>query len=201
MSRTEDSAKQLSKAAAELVKAACDQTEGASLDIQREVAANILDLKEESVAFKSDMNNKLNTVNQNLQDTKNTMESLLTAINALNKAIKEEGKMNRLNAAFPRIDKLQTVNQHYGFVCNYDERGHYVGNSINYTNFIQDVISSFIKGNGYQIGRCGYMHGPGTHEEKLERFRKTLKDDIQSLTGTVPNIAKDVNGTWCIWYQ
>ena len=79
------------EAIVELVKAA-----DINVNIQREVAGNISEMKVESIALKTDLNNKLNTVNQNLQENRKTMESLMAAITTLNTTMTEEGKKNRI---------------------------------------------------------------------------------------------------------
>eukprot|EP00537_Pseudo-nitzschia_pungens_P017111 CAMPEP_0172405910 /NCGR_PEP_ID=MMETSP1061-20121228/68639_1 /TAXON_ID=37318 /ORGANISM="Pseudo-nitzschia pungens, Strain cf. pungens" /LENGTH=198 /DNA_ID=CAMNT_0013141289 /DNA_START=78 /DNA_END=671 /DNA_ORIENTATION=- len=194
----EESAKRLSEVAEELVKAAYDQTEVVAVDIQQKIAANLSELKEESVALRGDIdskldavNNTMHTMNQTLQETKTTTASLLAAINTLNNSIREEGKHNRLLAALQRIDSVENY--------SYCRAG--VGGRMDIRPLLKSIITSFIKGFGYKIdGLVLTIYNATSRvsksEEKKEAFRKKLIDTIHSLTGTVPKTVKDTSGAW-----
>jgi len=185
----DESAKRLSQAAEELVKAAYNQTEGISMDIQREVADNISGIKIESIALKSDMNRKLNTIDQNLQKNHKTMESLMAAITTLNTSLKEEGKKNRILNAIGRSRDVNNVR----WCC--DEHGRDV-----YSTLMKSILTNFLDDKGCYIDT---YHTPTGHnfgtEDAQKAFRANLKEEITYLTGTIP-IVKLTNDRLAIYH-
>jgi vacuolar-type H+-ATPase subunit I/STV1 len=155
-----------------------------SMDIQREVADNISDIKIESIALKSDMNNKLNTISQNLQENQKTMESLMTAITTLNTTLnttmKEEGKKNRIANAIGRARYLDYLDFAGWF---YDE------SSIDVTSaLIKNILHAFLNDKGWYIDTY-YPHTERFRTEESKKvFRARLKEEITYLTGTIPII-------------
>jgi hypothetical protein len=151
-----------------------------SMDIQREVADNISDIKIESIALKNDMNNKLNTISQNLQENQKTMESLMTAITTLNTTMKEEGKKNRIVNAIGCVRDAS----HVGAVgwC-YNELGTDVTSDV-----IKNVLHAFLNDKGWYIDTY-YAHTARFRTEESKKvFRARLKEEITYLTGTIPII-------------
>ena len=185
----DESAKRLSLAAAELVKAAYKQTEDINIDIQREVADNISDIKVESIALKTDMNNKFNTVNQNLQENRKTMESLMTAMTSLNTTMTEEGKKNRI------VNALNSERKPARGWC-FNENGKDGSESL-----IRNILSAFLEDDGCYIDTYHsgiYADGP-TEEESKKAFRDKLKSEIMIITGTIPTI-KLTDDRWAIFH-
>jgi gas vesicle protein len=212
MMSKDESAKRISQAAEELVKAVYKQTEDISTDIQREVADNISDIKIESIALKSDMNNKLNTENQNLQDNQKTMESLMTAITTLNTTLmtaittlnttmKEEGWKNRIVNEIGRTrDRARDRNNANVRVVGwcFDESGIDFSSGI-----IMSILIMFLKGKGHFIDAyygtdMRYTSDDAVKEKSKEAFRKQLKGEIMNITGTIPTI-KLTNDRWAIF--
>jgi hypothetical protein len=152
-----------------------------SMDIQREVADNISDIKIESIALKNDMNNKLNTISQNLQENRKTMESLMTAITTLNTTMKEEGKKNRIVNAIGGVRDVKKGG-FVGWCCN--ELGTEV-----YSSLMKSILTNFLDDKGCYIDtyydRSGHY---GRREDAQEAFRARLKEEITYLTGTIPTI-------------
>ena len=188
----DESAKRLSLAAAELVKAAYKQTEDINIDIQREVADNISDIKVESIALKTDMNNKFNTVNQNLQENRKTMESLMTAMTTLNTTMTEEGKKNRIVNALNSERKPAT-----GWCFN--ESSVDISESL-----IRNILSAFLEGQGWYLGAYTtryfrYQSDAPLKEESKKAFRDKLKSEIMIITGTIPTI-KLTDDRWAIFH-
>lgn len=142
-------------------------------------------MKVESIALKTDMNNKLNTVNQNLQKNRKTMESLMAAM-------KEEGMKNRI------VTALNSERKPASGWC-YDERGNDRSESL-----IQNILSMFLEGRGYYIDMYtnsdSRYHSDGPEiEESKEAFRNELKYEIMNITGTIPTI-KLTDDRWVIFH-
>ncbi|OEU08667.1 hypothetical protein FRACYDRAFT_249568 [Fragilariopsis cylindrus CCMP1102] len=191
----DESARRLSLAAAELaelMKATYKQTEDINIDIQREVADDISDMKVESIALKTDMNNKwstvnnkLNTVNQNLQENRKMMESLMAAM-------KEEGKKNRI------VNALNSERKRAGGWC-YDEKGIDWSESL-----IINILSNFLEGRGryissYTTRKFEYQSDASLKKESEKAFRAKLKREILNITGTTPTIVLE-DDQWVIYH-
>ena len=168
------------EAIVELVKAA-----DINVNIQREVAGNISDMKVESIALKTDMNNKLNTVNQNLQENRKTMESLMAAITTLNTTMTEEGKKNRIVNALNSDRKSATGLFFNEFGIDSTE------------GLMNNILSLFLEGRGYYIDEY-YNHN--ANEESRKAFRDMLKDEIMNITGTIPTIKFTDDQSWVIYH-
>ena len=207
MGKQESASNRLSQAAEELAKAAIDQTEGIIINIQREIAGNILDLKKESIALKSDTNNKLKTVNQNLQDlqknqseTKKSVDALLKLTATISAQIAEKGKMSRIQNAIESIDRSDKVDLY--------ESGSNHG-VISSVVVIKRILFNFSRGAGYviddYIDRTSYNpYNNISSKEKEERKLKAriaLGDAVHSLIGKAPEIAPAASGKWTMWYE
>uniref|UniRef100_A0A7S4AIX8 Uncharacterized protein n=1 Tax=Pseudo-nitzschia australis TaxID=44445 RepID=A0A7S4AIX8_9STRA len=184
-SSKEEITKRLSRAAEEIAKAASDETDSISTSIQREVASNILDLKEESAAqktelvalksdvnaLKSDVNNKLNTVNQNLRDLHKSIHTLLSLI-------QEEGKISRIQNALQCIKSPDHLDE--------------------FNKVIVSILGCFSRGEGCNVDKH-FKHYQ--NREYPDPFMTLLKVTIHPLIGKAPRVAKDSNEEWCIWYE
>ena len=178
------------EAIVELVKAA-----DINVNIQREVAGNISDMKVESIALKTDMNNKLNTVNQNLQENRKTMESLMAAVSTLNTTMTEEGTKNRMVSMIGSARDRNIVRAKNW--C-FNESGAECSEIL-----IKTIISNFLKGGGCYIGtfttsNLGHYEDGHMKEKSKEAFRDKLKDEIMNITGTFPTI-KLTDDRWAIF--
>jgi hypothetical protein len=138
------------------------------------------------------MNNKLNTVNQNLHDNQKTMESLMAAITTLNTTMKEEGKTNRI------VNALNSERERATGWC-------YNDNGFDYSeNLISDILFYFLQGQGcyidtYTARDLSYDEDGPMKEESKEIFRDKLKCEIMIITGTIPTI-KLIDGRWVIFH-
>jgi hypothetical protein len=163
----------VSKAAADLVKAALEQMEQTKVEIQEYTASNIKELKTESTALRSDMNNKINTLNQNVQN-------LIQKVDEMNTTIQTGNKKNNILGAFQRMDLIDKFQVSNGTEKMYS------------TDIVKLILISFAKDRGHYIEKYSMFTGLSSNEEgRKKQFKDKIVGQIHMLTGTKPLITED----------
>jgi hypothetical protein len=163
----------ISKAAADLVKAALEQMEQTKVEIQEYTASNIKELKTESTALRSDMNNKINTLNQNVQN-------LIQKVDEMNTTIQTGNKKNNILGAFQRMDLIDKFQVSNGTEKMYS------------TDIVKLILISFAKDRGHYIEKYSMFTGLSSNEEgRKKQFKDKIVGQIHMLTGTKPLITED----------
>ena len=184
----------LSEAAAELVRAAEMEVDGAT---QRKLVTSLEALKESFDA-------KLNTIQQVVKQASSNSDDKIDTVNQnidkLNETMKNDRKMQSLEWAIQNAD----VNCFDYYVPNANSCYHTKTTS---TVLIRNTLLWFRRGRGYYLDD-GNIHDQDPaylreqqKDEAKEKFRTKFVAQIYALTGVEPRLEKQTDGRYIIYYS
>jgi hypothetical protein len=177
----------LKAAAEELVKAAYLDS---NADANKETIDSLKGLETHLVAWKTSMDAKVNTVNQNMDNLK---DALTKGDSKLSELKLEVTDLKLEVTDLKRTQLLAAGIQN----CFYNSFKYYEDlKEISSETLVRHILFSFQKGMGLYISNVAALqkHGISDSEEKVRKsqqgFRDSLVDQIHALTGEKPRIAE-----------
>uniref|UniRef100_A0A7S1YBW4 Uncharacterized protein n=1 Tax=Grammatophora oceanica TaxID=210454 RepID=A0A7S1YBW4_9STRA len=188
----------LAAAAEELVRAAVSESDAAALAIGRATVAGLDEMTKGSASLKESLEEKLNTVNENISDLKSDVTSIKESLTTIVELMKNEHRNKRIEFALSNLD-LAVGKQ---FTYEYKIESSITTKQGEPKDLFQSILQAFRKGEGLPLPTFfpGYYRNESEKDAYPEAKRTEVVNILHNLLGVKPRVEVDDDGRHTIYY-